>query len=90
MSSYSRCRRLILASVSAFTADDGPRAMGSKDKSREEEDEGPARSAGGVSPYGNSLTKEGGDCGGHQGFVRTWDCCSGLATSNKIKAKNGV
>ena len=46
--------------------------MWSKDKSREEEDQGPGISAEGFSPHGNRLTKEGGDRGGDQGFGRTW------------------
>jgi hypothetical protein len=52
--------------------------MGSKDKSRDEEDEGLGRSAEVVSPHSNNLMKEGGNYGGHDGFGRTWDCCSGL------------
>ena len=53
--------------------------MGSKDKSRKEEDKGPGISAKGVSPYGNNLTKERGDYGGNLGFGRTWDRCSRLS-----------
>jgi len=53
--------------------------MGSKDKSRKEEDKGPVNSAKGVSPYGNNLKKEGGDYGVNLGFGRTWDRCNRLS-----------
>ena len=39
--------------------------MGSKDKSGEEEDEGLASRAEGISSHGHSLTEEGGDRGGN-------------------------